>query len=96
MLMMPICQSKLLNRTESFSKWPETGWCPPHLQKDPLNKENYKPLSLLSLVSKVFERLLYKQIVTNYQPSYLAFVKTINTVSFMIYARKMEKCTRQR
>ena len=64
MLMMPICQSKLLNRTESFSKWPETGWCSPHLQKDPLNKENYKPLSLLSLVSKVFERLLYKQIET--------------------------------
>ena len=33
-------------------------------KKDPLNKENYRPVSLLSLLSKVFERLLHKQIET--------------------------------
>ena len=31
-------------------------------KKDPLNEENYRPVSLLSHMSKVFERLLYKQI----------------------------------
>ena len=30
-------------------------------KKDPLTKENYKPVSLLSHLSKAFERLLYKQ-----------------------------------
>ena len=30
-------------------------------KKDPLNKENYRPVSILSHMSKVFERLIYKQ-----------------------------------
>ena len=29
---------------------------------DPLNKENYSPVSLLPHLSKVFERIIYKQI----------------------------------
>ena len=29
---------------------------------DPLNKENYRPVSLLPHLSKVFERIIYKQI----------------------------------
>ena len=29
---------------------------------DPLNKENYRPVSLLYHISKVFERIIYKQI----------------------------------
>ena len=33
-------------------------------KKDALNKENYRPVSLLSHMSKVFERLLYEQIET--------------------------------
>ena len=33
-------------------------------KKDPFNKENYRPVSLLSHMSKVFERLLHKQIET--------------------------------
>ena len=33
-------------------------------KKDPLNEENHRPVSLLSHLSKVFERLLYKQIET--------------------------------
>ena len=31
-------------------------------KKDPLNKENYRPVSILSHMSKVFERLIYKEI----------------------------------
>ena len=33
-------------------------------KKDPVNKENDRPVSLLSCKSKVFERLLYKHIET--------------------------------
>ena len=33
-------------------------------KQDPLNKENHRPVSLLSHTSKVFERLLHKQIET--------------------------------
>ena len=36
----------------------------PFTKKDPNNKENYRPVSLLSHMSKVFERLLQKQIET--------------------------------
>ena len=31
-------------------------------KKDPLNKESYRPVSILSHMSKVFERIIYKQI----------------------------------
>ena len=37
---------------------------PIYKKKDPLNKENYRPVSLLSHMSKVFERLLHKQVKT--------------------------------
>ena len=31
-------------------------------KKDPLKKENYRPVSILSAISKIFERLMQKQI----------------------------------
>ena len=34
----------------------------PIFKKKVLNKENYRPVSLLSYMSKVFEKLLHKQI----------------------------------
>ena len=54
----------------------------PIYKKYLLNKENYRPASVLSHMSKVFERLLYKQIETIMnnkllKSSYLAFVKTM-------------------
>ena len=33
---------------------------PVYKKDDPLKKENYKPISLLLLLSKIFERLIYK------------------------------------
>ena len=33
-----------------------------HKKLDPLNKENYRPVGLLPHLSKVFERIIYKQI----------------------------------
>ena len=35
---------------------------PVYKKDDPLKKENYRPVSLLPNVSKIFERLIYKQI----------------------------------
>ena len=35
---------------------------PVNKKDDPLKKENYRPVSLLPHVSKIFERLIYKQI----------------------------------
>ena len=35
---------------------------PLYKKEDPLNKANYTPVSLLPHVSKVFERIIYKQI----------------------------------
>ena len=32
-------------------------------EKDPLKKENYRPVSVLSAISKNFEKLMQKQIV---------------------------------
>ena len=32
-------------------------------KKDPLKTENYRPVSILSAISKIFERLMQKQIV---------------------------------
>ena len=37
---------------------------------DPLDKENYRPVSILPLLSKVFEKLIYKQL-SNYAESFL-------------------------
>ena len=37
---------------------------PVHRKLDPLKKENYKPVSLLTHVSKAFERIIYQQINT--------------------------------
>ena len=38
---------------------------PVYKKLDPLEKGNYRPVSLLRHVSKVFERIIYKQINTN-------------------------------
>ena len=37
---------------------------PLYKKLDPLKKENYRPVSLLPHVSKIFERIIYKQINT--------------------------------
>ena len=44
---------------------------PLYKRQDPLKKENYRPISLLSHVSKVFERILYAQI-NNYMQNKLS------------------------
>ena len=71
---------------------------PLYKKEDPLKKENYKPMSLLPHVSKVFERIIYKQINIYMQDklsTYNWILKiTSNTTFFNDHARKMEKCFR--
>ena len=58
---------------------------PVYKKLDPLQKENYRPISLLPQVSKVFERIIHKQI-TNYKITW-------DTKFFSCDVRKMEKGT---
>ena len=71
----------------------ETGMFPDRLKladitpvfktKDPLNKTNYRPVSVLPIVSKLFEKIMQKQIndfISNYLSPYLCgYMKGYNT-----------------
>ena len=52
-------------------------------KKDPLNKTNYRPVSVLPIVSKLFEKIMQKQIngfISNYLSPYLCgYWKDYNT-----------------
>ena len=70
-------------------------------KEDPLKKENYRPASLLPHLSKVFERIIYKQI-NEYMGKktfkiYNRFQKIAwNSTFYGNHARKMEKSSRQK
>ena len=55
----------------------------PVFKKDDLNKENYRPVSILSHMSKVFERIFYKQIdrfmTSKFSPFLCGFGKNHNS-----------------
>ena len=40
------------------------------MKKDPLKKENYRPVSVLSYVSKIFEKVVYEQINSYMEPRF--------------------------
>ena len=61
---------------------------PVYKKLDPLQKENYRPVSLLPHVSKIFERIIHKQI-TNYMTDKLAhsitgFIKSHRTQNSLV------------
>ena len=59
---------------------------------DPFDKSNYRPVSLLSHMSKVFERIIYNQINENIEPLLsnllTGFRKNHNTTFFIKNAKK--------
>ena len=64
---------------------------PVYKKLDPLQKENYRPVGLLPHVSKIFERIIHKQI-TNYMIT-CNYEITWDTKFFGSDVRKMEKGT---
>ena len=69
-------------------KWKESRVCPVH-KKGPKNEgANYRPISLLCAVSKVFEIIIYKRLYNIVSPSIIpeqhGFVKQRSTISNLI------------
>ena len=84
--------TKSVNYTINESEFPaELKHSEPLFKKeDPLKKENYRPVSLLPHLSKVFERIIYKQINDRFQK--IAW----NSTFYGNHDRKMEKSSRQK
>ena len=69
--------------TNCINKSIETGCFPDSLKEanitpifkkdDPLDKSNYRPVSILPLISKVYERLIYNQL-SEYTESFLSHI----------------------
>ena len=58
--------------TDTFSdNLKKAGITPAHKKKDSLDKTNYRPVSVLPSVSKLFEKLMQKQI-TEYMSEHLS------------------------
>ena len=94
--------TKAINRAITENIFPEQlkklEVIPLHKKEDPLKKEIYRPMSLLPDVSKVFDRVIYKQIKIYMQDKLskhiTGFWKSQNTTFFNDHVRKMEKCFR--
>lgn len=43
--------------------WKRGGWIPAFKGDDPLLKENYRPITFLPVIDKVFEQIITKQLV---------------------------------
>ena len=52
---------------------------PVYKKRNPLNKENYRPVRVLSHVSKIFEKIIYEQINSS------------RNLGFLIYCADSEK-----
>ena len=55
------------------------GVMPVYKKRNPLNKENYRPVRVLSHVSKIFEKVIYEQI------------NSYRNLGFLIYCADSEK-----
>lgn len=68
----PICRplSRLINTTIVQSKFPPrlkaAQVLPLFKKKDPLNKENFRPVSILPIISKTFERIMHDQLSVHF------------------------------
>ena len=45
-------------------------WTPIYKKKDPLNKETYLPLSVLSYISKIVEKTVYEKMNSYMEPRF--------------------------
>ena len=90
---LPLC--KLFNYSLQCGKFP-TCWkaakvCPIFKKNDNKNPANYRPISLLSNLSKVFERLVYKQLYSYFSENQLlneknsGFRQGDSTINQLVY-----------
>ena len=49
------------------SSWKVSKVIPLHKKSDPMNKENYRPIALLSPLSKILEKIVYEQLYNYFQ-----------------------------
>ena len=84
MILRDIFNSSINNRT-SPSAIKMADISPAHKKEGHANKENYRPVSILPSVSKIFERIMYSQIenhINHYLSEYLCgFRKGYSTQS---------------
>lgn len=52
----------VLEKNEWPKDWKRGEWTPVHKKDDPLGKENYRPVTVVTSVDKVFEQLLCQQL----------------------------------
>ena len=90
----------LFNNAISNSDFPENlklaDVTPVFKKKIPLDKTNYRPLNVLPLVLKLFERLIQKQINEHIKTNYVSFFMWIQkgfqyAVCFIVSYRMLEK-----
>ena len=92
-LSYPLCRlfNLSLQKHQFPSSWKVANVVPIFKKSDPQKVENYRPISLLSLISKVFEKCVYKQIhnfiVTNniITPHQSGFTIGDSTVNQLLY-----------
>ncbi|KAK3083103.1 hypothetical protein FSP39_014041 [Pinctada imbricata] len=100
-MIKPICNeiakplSKIFNlslKNQKFpSDWKIANVIPVFKKKDPLKVENYRPISLLCIIAKIFEKCIYKYlhnfIVFNHliTPHQSGFTKNDNTVNQLLF-----------
>ena len=70
--------SDLINTTYKHEKFPlglkQAQVVPLFKKKDPLNKENFRPVSLLPIISKIFERSMHDQLSEHLDQSFNPFL----------------------
>ena len=70
--------SNLINATYESSKFPSglkgAQVVPLFKKKDPLNKENFRPVSLLPVISKIYERSMHEQLSDHLNASFHPFL----------------------
>ena len=56
------------------SAWKRGEWIPMYKKEDPLDKVNYRPVTVLTAVDKIFEQLICKQLSEKFEPIFDTFL----------------------